>query len=254
MKKLLLFLAAVVVLLLVAALVVALNLNSIIKKGVETAGPRITQVDVKLDAVAVEPLAGNGVIKGLVIGNPPGYKTPSAVRVGEAKLSLVPKSIMADKIVIRSLVVKSPEITIEGSLKDNNLTKILDNIDKFTATEKKEPAASGSSKKLQVDEFVVSNAKVNVNLGAMMLGQQQTVTLPEIRLTQLGTGPEGITSGELAKLMFNAVIERVIPAVQAALGEITKGATQAIEEAKKDPAKAAEKAAKGLDDLLNKKK
>src|SRR5262245_10901060 len=129
MKKILLrTLIVLVVLVIVAVVVIGLTLDSAIKKGVETFGPQLTQVSIKLDSVKVSIFSGSGGVKGLVVGNPEGYKTAHAINVGSADLGLSPGSLLSDKIVIKRVHVESPEITFEGSLSGNNLSKILDNV------------------------------------------------------------------------------------------------------------------------------
>jgi len=76
---------------LVAALVVvfvalAFSLGAIVKKGVETIGPRAARVDVKLKGAEVWLLAGRAQLTGFVLGNPPGCNTPSAIAVDSARL------------------------------------------------------------------------------------------------------------------------------------------------------------------------
>ena len=56
MKRLLKILAAVVILLIVGMLLLGFFLDSLVKKGVETAGPKIAKVDVKLDSVKLSIL------------------------------------------------------------------------------------------------------------------------------------------------------------------------------------------------------
>ena len=76
MKKILIGIIAVVVVVVTAiAAGVALFLDSGIKRGVETLGPQLTKVDVKLDGVSVSLLSGSGKIKGSVVDNPAGYQT-----------------------------------------------------------------------------------------------------------------------------------------------------------------------------------
>ena len=48
-------------------------------------------------------------------------------------------SVMSDKIIIESINVKAPEITVEGGLKDNNLTKIQNNVNALSGS----PSAGG---------------------------------------------------------------------------------------------------------------
>jgi uncharacterized protein involved in outer membrane biogenesis len=119
------------VLVLVTVIVAALFLDGIVKKGVETLGPKITGVPIKLDEMHIALLTGSVKIKGLVVGNPDGYKTPNAISVGVAEVGVNPFSILSDKIVVRSVHVESPEITFEGGLSGNNLGKIMDNVNEI---------------------------------------------------------------------------------------------------------------------------
>src|ERR1043165_6006064 len=89
MKKLVIRIAlGVVILVIVALVVVFFSLNTIVKKGVETVGPKLTQVDMRLKAAELSPLSGNGRLTGLFVGNPQGYQTPSAIQVGDIKVGL----------------------------------------------------------------------------------------------------------------------------------------------------------------------
>ena len=251
-KKLVIILVVLVALLVLALVVISFSLGSIIKKGVETIGPEVAKVKMTLDGASLSLVGGHGTLKGLFIGNPEGYKTESAVKVGTAHLAVAPGSLMSDKVVIRSIKVDGPELTLEGGLKENNLTQIQKNIEAFMGTPaaKEEAAADkGAGKKLQVDEFVLSNVKVNVAL-SMLGGKPMTVTIPDIRMTNLGQGPEGITVADLADKMTTQVLAAVLPAVTKAvtdLGSIgadalNKGATEQIN-----------KATKGIGDLFKKK-
>ena len=91
MKKVLLIVAVLVVVAVVALFVVGSNLDGIVKKAVETAGPKITQTSVTLDGVSLSPRSGSGAIKGLTVGNPSGYSSPRVqrtrlpIRIGYAR-------------------------------------------------------------------------------------------------------------------------------------------------------------------------
>ena len=91
MKKLFLgVIIVLVVLIVVVVMGVGLFLDSIVKKGMETVGPKITQVSIKVDAVNLSLLNGSARVKGLVVGNPEGYKTPQAISVGSAAVGVNP--------------------------------------------------------------------------------------------------------------------------------------------------------------------
>src|SRR5579859_2847802 len=117
MKKILVrLLLGIVVLLVIAVVVVFFSLNSIVKKGVETVGPAITKVPVTLGAADISPLSGSGKLTKLFVGNPEGYKTPSAMEFGSIKVGVKIASVLSDTIVVNEINIQAPEITLEGTL------------------------------------------------------------------------------------------------------------------------------------------
>jgi len=267
MKKLLIRITLVVVVLgVIAVVAIGLSLNGAIKKGVETFGPQIAKVPVTLDGVSLSLFSGSGGIKGLVIGNPEGYKTPHAMSVGLASVAISPGSIMSDKIVVKSIRIEAPQVTFELGPGGNNLQRIQDNLAGAPAApaetskpaEAKVPAESKPAKKLQVDEVIITGGKVT--LGAAMLGGKLIeAPLPEIRLSNLGQGPEGITGPELGKVILSQINQGAIKTYTdqlakigaEALQNLTANATNAVNKAAGD---VLNKATKGLGDLLNPKK
>ncbi|HTI70423.1 MAG TPA: hypothetical protein VMF06_10685 [Candidatus Limnocylindria bacterium] len=231
MKKILIVLGVLLVVAVVALFLVGSNLGRIVKAGIEQFGPKFTGTSVTVESVSLSPSSGSGAIHGLVVGNPAGYTTPYAIRLGSASLALDPSTLLKDKVVIKSIQVTDPEINIEGGLTDNNLKKIMANLDSFSAGEKGQPAEStGAKKKLEVDDFLLSGAKVNVKLSMVGLSTP-TVTLPDIHLTNLGTGPDGITPGALTKEIIGEIVSKTITAVTAQVGNLGKGATDAAKKA-----------------------
>src|SRR6185436_2604139 len=212
MKKRILLIGLLVIIALVVAVVVFLG--SIVKAGVEKVGPRVAKVPVKLDGAKISAFNGSGELKGFVLGNPDGYKTSEAIKVGTISVSVVPGSMLKEKKIVRSIRVDAPEITYETDLKGSNLGKILDNVSGSATQDEKAPTKKEqtSKTKLQVDDFLITGAKVRV--AAAMLGSS-TVTLPDIHLTNLGQGPDGITPAELSKKVLSAVLDATTKAVAA---------------------------------------
>ena len=237
----------------VGLVVLVARLDALIKKAVETVGPKMTQVTVRLDGVQLSLLRGSGHLKGLHIGNPPGYKSESALKLGELSLSLVPKSVFADKIHVRSSAILSPEITLEGGLKDNNLSRILANVQQYGGPgTTNQTESSGAQKKLQVDSIVVRRAKVTASLTALG-GQPLSYPIPDFEISNLGQGPEGITGAELSQRVLDLVFNRALTSLADQRSELgrqaVEAATQRAQDALKDPSKALQ----GVSDLLKKK-
>jgi len=259
MKKLIIKVAVVLVLLLVVAIVISFYfLGSIVKKGVETVGPQITRTETKLDGATLSVLSGSGTLKGLFVGNPEGYKTESAIKVGSVSVGVRPGSIFSDKIHVTHVSVQAPEITFEGGLKGNNLSQLLDNVQSASGggdTSGGGAEASAASKKIQVDDFVISGGKIHLSVDVPGVGAKSTtVPLPEIHLTGLGQGSEGITAADLTRKVLKEVLQKAIPAAEKAVMDLGKGVTDAVKDLSKDPSGAVDKAAKGVTDLFKKKK
>jgi len=248
MKKIVLrLLIAFVVVVVLIVVCMGLFLDSVVKRGIETVGPMLAKVEIKLDAVSLSLLSGSGKVKGLVVGNPEGYKTPSAIQVSQASLALQPGSVFSDKVIIKSVSVEAPEVTFETDLKGNNLSKLLANVEAATgggggtATAPKTKAG----KKLQVDDFLIRDGRLHVSVTTLG-GKSATVPLPEIHLTDLGKGPDGITSAELAQIVVRAIEKEAVQASSAAVAGLAK-------DAEKTATGAADKISQGLGGLLKKK-
>jgi len=203
-------------------------LGSIVKAGIQTVGPKVTKTSVSVSMVTLSPLTGGGRIRGLVIGNPPGFKSEFAVRMKDFRIKIVPRSLMKNVIVVRSISIEGPEITKEG----NNLETIQRNVQSFLPEDTGE--TKKSSKKIVVDDLWIKKAKVHLEV----LGKMTTITIPDIHLTGIGRDSGGATPAQV---------------VDKALGSILSGVTAGVKNLGKSVTDQAEKVGSGLKDLLKKK-
>src|SRR5258706_12079235 len=117
MKKVTIWvLGAGIILVIIGALGIHFFLDGAIKRGVQTVGPKLTKVEVKLDSVHLSLFSGSGKLKGLVVGNPQGFKTASAINLGSASLTVKPGSVFSPKVQVPTVNVEGPEVTLETSL------------------------------------------------------------------------------------------------------------------------------------------
>lgn len=238
LKKILLIgVVLFVVLAIIAVVAVGFFLGDIVKAGMETVGPKVTQTSLTVKSVNVSLLTGSGGVNELVLGNPDEYKAkaPNAITVGKAAVSVAPFSVLSDKIVIKSVEVRNAEITFLGNpLGGNNLTKIQENVDAFVTSLASKPGTNAAAttgekkpgKKLEVDDFLITGAVIHFN-GAKL-------PLPDIHFTDLGKGPEGITAGDLTKKVLGEITTGTLKAIASSIGSLGKG----VENLGKDAAKA----------------
>lgn len=245
MKKIILGIVVVILIVLVASVVVVgAHLGQIIKAGVETAGPKITQTPVTVDAVNVSLLGGSAGVKGLMLGNPPGYKSPQAISIGTAAVSLSPGSIFSDKVVIHSVELRSAEITFEGNpLGANNLTQIMSNVKPAAAAADNStnapaaatPAEKKAAKKLEVDDLLITGARVHASITGLV-NREISLTLPDIHLTGLGTGGDGITAADLTQKVLGEITAGTVKALASSVTELGKNAADAAKNMVQDAA------------------
>lgn len=251
MKKILIIAGVLLVVGVVGLVIVAMNLGSIVKSGIETVGPKLTKTELKLDKAGFGLFAGRVELTGLFVGNPEGFKSESAIRVGEIAVQVKPSSLAGAVVEIDEITIKSPVITYEQAFGGNNISKLLANVNESTAAlaggkdDKTAPADPASQKRFRVKLVRVEGATVKI--GATMLGGTALpIPLPPITIENIGTSGNGVTAGELT----GEVLKQVLSAVTRAVTEnLTKGGGLL----KDGAGGAVDKAGQGLKNLFKKK-
>ena len=95
---------------------------------------------------------------------------------------------------------------------------------------------------------MISGGRVHIS-ATFLGGKAATVPLPEIHLSNLGQGPEGITPAELTARVLRAIVDGTLKSVASVGGDVTKS----LKEAGTGTADELKKRAKGIGDLLKKK-
>jgi len=262
MKKILLIVGiGLVVLMIVAVAGVGIFIGPIAKMGMETIGSKITQVPITVDALDVSLLTGSAQVKGLMIGNPVGYKTPDAIKVGSASVKLEPLSVFSDKIVVRSIRIESPEISYEEGLGGNNLSKIMDNVNAVAKTgglasssantNIKSEAGKKPAPKIEVDDFLITGAKARVSLTGLS-SKEMTLSLPGIHLTNLGKESNGMTVTELFQTVLSKVTGTTLEAVTNSVTSVGKDIQNLGKDVGKDASEQINTITQGISGLLGK--
>jgi uncharacterized protein involved in outer membrane biogenesis len=197
-------------------------LDRAVEYGIETVGTRVTRVAVTLDGVGLSVFSGQGALRGLAVANPPGFRAPRVVRVGEVFVVLRPLSVFSDRVRVRSVAVQAPEIHLEKRDGKSNLEVLQANVTSALSADKDKR----SGKKLQIDSLVIRDAKVF--LYDKPGEPPKTLTLKEIQLRDLGKGPEGITGAELTRRITDAIVQDVAAAAAKAValgvaGSVVRG-------------------------------
>jgi hypothetical protein len=212
------------------------QLGVVIKYAIEKGGPAALKAPVKVQKVGLS-FTGSGSIEGLELGNPEGFTSPKSLRIGKAELSVNMSTVKDDKILIQHIHLLEPEVHLEAGAGGTNLGVITKNA-RSAATSLpgggSAPAAApgaatdspgeGQSKvKLQVDEVLVTGAKLTASAG-LLPGVNASATLPDIKISGLGTGPEGITPAALtAEILARLAEEAAKAGAGGSLKDLLKG-------------------------------
>jgi len=213
------------------------SLDSLIKAGVEKYGSEITQAKVTLDEVKISVTSGKGTLRGLTVGNPEGFKTDSAFRLGEISMTLDTGSITQNPIVIKEIVVSAPEVTYEVGSGGTNIDAIQRNINAYLGPGKgkkgeKSPSEEGEEgPKLVIENFYVRNGQVNVS-ATILQGKKMSAALPDLHLKDIGKDKGGAKPGEVVEKVIASIGQAASKAVGTlnidnVLGTAKKGLTGA---------------------------
>jgi len=182
----------VIVVPLVFIFVVGMYGGQIAKDGINTYGSEFLGVDVAVDDVDFSILGGNLSISGLVIGNPQGFESEYAFRLGSVKIELDRNSLFSDHIIIDQVRIMAPEVIMELGKGGNNLTKLQETIEAqigpIEGEDETEPAPN-----VTIRNFYLTDASFKL-VGLPAGIKSPEVKLPDIYLENIGTG-EGAKEG-----------------------------------------------------------
>lgn len=211
MKKVILIGVALVVVVILVLVLGVSKVGPMIKYAVNTYGPTITNTELSVGDVKVSLFSGTAELKDFYLGNPPGYKSPDALKVGAVLVDVDEGSLATDTIVIERIEVLKPEITYERTKHKDNFKAILDGMKGAEPASKgqgTQPKGTGPGKKLLIRDFVVKEGKVNVMISAGG-GKSLSTELPDIHLTNLGGEKEGAAPAEVAREILKALYGKI---------------------------------------------
>lgn len=218
MKKLLWALGILALLFVLGWFFLGSVLNSLIVYGVEKYGSRATGTEVRLEKADVSVFKGKGVLNGLSVDNPEGFKEVKAFSVARASIDMAPASILSDHVLVNDLSVHGARIYVQQKGKSSNLQVLLDNIqegaassDSSSAEDKPEKGAGKGQKKeksgLKLEIKKISILETRVQIDAP--NRSAKATLPAIRLKNIGSAQNGVPPEEISREIMRALMNEL---------------------------------------------
>ena len=257
---------ALVVVIAAAVYFLMAGIDEVVRVAVEKAGSEVTQVEVTLDKAEISPTDGRAALQGLAVGNPSGFETDSAFKMGAISVSIDAGTVTQDPIVIKEVVIAAPEVTYELGADGSNIDAIKKNVERYAGGGggASDSQAGGEGPKVVIENLYVRDGKVNVS-AVPLGGKTTTVSLPEIHLTDIGKDEGGADYGAVAEEILTALTSRVggfvsgldlsgvlegVSDVPDALKGMAGGAVDKAGEAAKSVTEGAGDAVKGAEDAV----
>ncbi len=209
MKKILIVFAGVVVLVVAGLIYLLSNVDSMVEKAIEKHGSKVTRTSVSVSEVEISLSEGRGSIKGLCVESPDGFDVRDAFSLGEITLDIDIQSLRGEPIVIDEIRILAPVINVEvNETGASNIDELRKNIEaSIGGKDGGSGDSGGKDKRLRIRKFVFEEGIIEVDASAMGL-EKRTVTLPEIRLDDVG-GADGATPDEITRIILVAVTKKV---------------------------------------------
>lgn len=231
----------------------SLFINTVVKKSVESFGSKITQTPVNLQKVKISLLSGHSEIHGLVIGNPEGFHTGSALKFDTVVIDISPISIFSDKVIIRDILIDGPEITYEISVEGSNVGKIKKNIESFSSSSRSQTNESGElqngqkkTKQVQIDTLLLQNGKIRLS-AKLLQGKTLDIPLMKVQLNDIGKESDSASFPEVMEKLADAIYKAIIDAVTGSGKTIERGVSAVTDSAKEVDETAKEGLSKAID-------
>lgn len=205
MKTSIKVLAIALAILFIGLLIFSLILDGIVKSYIEDAGSDMLQTQVKVEDVSLSLLDSKGYIDGIIIENPEGFSDSAAVKLQAITIKLDLMSMLADTMIVDSLIIKEPSVHMEQKLGGNNLKTLQENIGQGS-TEK-----SGG---LVIDYLLVEEGTITISTD---IGGQRSAEAELSRFEQENIGRAGSNTVE------SSIRQILEPLLQRAMREAVKG-------------------------------
>lgn len=214
MKKVLSFTALGLIGLLVAiAAYLYFSFSTLVKSGVETYAPRYTGTAVQLGGVQASLWGGSVAINDFLIGNPAGFNTSHAFRVGTVSVIVDRGSLRSDVIRIREIVIDRPDIIYELGGGSSNLQTIQNNVQAAAGAPGTRPAQEAAAppsegRKVVIENLHIRNAQVALSAG-MLQGRRIPLPVPDLHLTGLGEKENGVLMADVARQVMDRLTSSI---------------------------------------------
>lgn len=213
------------------------SLDFIVKATIERIGPQITGSAVTVHEVRISAADGRGTLRGVAIGNPPGFAPGPAIRVGEITVGVDPATLRSEIVVIREILVEAPQVAYEPARGGSNLEALQRNIEAYVKRSAGEGEGEGGAagakatgRRYVIGRILLRGAKVTMT-NPLLKGGGLTFGIPDVDLRDLGKGTGGVTAAEAARRVTASLTAKIAQRVLTNLDLLRQGGAEGVKDA-----------------------
>lgn len=183
-------------------LYVLMQINSLAKPLTEKAASDVLGVAVTIGEMDIRLKERRVFVRNIEIANPDGFSKPHVMTIDNATVSL---SAIAQKSVdIEDVSVQGTDIYLEVTPKGTNLSKLQQNMRESKAEGPVEEAV-----RVIIRRFALNNATVHPSVTLITSRDVNSLDLPPLLLTDIGTKENGILAREAVAQVMQPIIKFV---------------------------------------------
>jgi len=213
------------------------NLGGWVRTQAQRIASEAAGVDVSIGGIQVSWADKTVQINGIKVDNPAGFPGDKAIELGNIKATA--EELSREKIILKEVVVTGEKINLENVANKINLRELLKGVQERNAAKGGQPTQSDvKAPKIVIKQFRIEQGELNSSLA--MLGKKAggKLTVPEIRMYNLGEGKSSNNASEVAAKILQEILNKSIQVaakqglIQGTLKDIGKGAVDSVKDLK----------------------
>ncbi len=212
-KKLKWIVLGILAVVVVAVVIVLVNLNSIVRRTVETQSTAQLKVPTTLGGATVSIFGGDVSLRDYNVGSPTGYKAPVMMSLGGLDVNTSWSGLRSEPLKVDAITIDKPTLVLEMAGTTFNVKKFIEGL---PATDAEAAPANEEPMKLLIGKLDVRGATVifRPDMGALSalpggiaekVKPEYTLTIPDIALSDIGTA-DGNQNGAAVKEIVTQLI------------------------------------------------
>jgi hypothetical protein len=190
MKYLKWIVLGVVAVVLIGLVVVYVNLNSIVRKTVQSQATASLNLQTTVGGASVNLFSGNVGLSDVKVDSPQGFDAPDMFTLGGTKVDVTYGELRKEPVRVDEIVIDRPRLVVEQKGGKFNFKVLMD--------QQSQQPSEGEPMKLVIDKLAVNGAQVALRPGIPGLSNEINVTIPSFTVEKIGTG-EGAQNGAAIK-------------------------------------------------------